>query len=376
MVEIRLLTEMSIDLSARIECSNKRPMVASSYKTFGESKYKMLKGCAVITPAILEECLGSKYNGSSEHVKELKQSSTNSSVTSPIPNATIRYGSSSASNSGSGASVLVNSFQHDGHRSLSSSHGWTGNPKKKPTITEEDRAAELDNTTLERLPRALNSRINTNASDEMSMLLQDNRAENSRIITNASDEMSMLLQDIREFNSGGRPVDDHHQSLDPSPQSSFVTIQETSFSPANSWGGSMPNLDPNPDYVPVGPSPEEMRITKYDNHSARIPRMIRFMFEKDGYTKDIPYTHPGIKGEVFCDRQTVRSHELVRIDCIFSNSVTKYVIVINVPSKSMGKVVVRYNCTGYEFKAYGYIEGMSEKFWAARWNRVEEDVDF
>ena len=271
-------------------------------------------------------------------------------------------------------------------------------------IMEEDRDAGVGNMTLEESQsRESNSWINPNASGDISMVISDYCAENSEVNTNASggmfveipdnrefnipdnraennwitvnaSDMSMILQDNRAENSGGRLVDD--KPPNPSPHSSFENVLPTSFTPLNSWGDPAPNLDPNPDYVPVGASPEDMRITNYNDHSAHIPKMIRFTFEKDGCTKEVPYTHPEIKGEVFGDRQAVRSHELVRIDCFFSNGVTKYVIVIDVPSKSMGKVVVRYKCTGYEFKAYGYIEGKSEKFWATLWSRVEEDVDF
>ena len=237
-------------------------------------------------------------------------------------------------------------------------------------------AAGVGNMTLEESQsRESNSWINPNASGDISMVISDYCAENSEVNTNASGGMSVIVKDNLAENSGGR-LDDDPQPPNPSPHSSFVTMPPTSFTPLNSWGDPAPNLDPNPDYVPVGASPEDMRITNYNDHSAHIPKMIRFTFEKDGYTKEIPYTHAGISGEVSYDRQAVRSHELVRIDCIFSNGVTKYVIVIDVPSKSMGKVVVRYKCTGYEFKAYGYIEGKSEKFWATLWSRVEEDVDF
>lgn len=396
MVEIRLLTEMTVDRNARLDCGTKRPSVASSYRTFSESKYDMLRRCEEITPAILEKCLGPNYNSSSEHMKEGNQSSRNSSVTSPIPNASGALGSSSVWNSGSSASVS-NSFHFDGHRSLSSSHDSGGSGRKKP-MNREGLAAGVGNMTLEEFQsRESNSWMNTNASGNMSLIAQNNiaenievrtnasggipmvisdyRAENSWINANASGDMSVIVKDNLAENSGGR-LDDDPQPPNPSPHSSFVTMPPTSFTPLNSWGDPAPNLDPNPDYVPVGASPEDMRITNYNDHSARIPKKIRFTFEKDGCTKEIPYTHAGISGEVFGDRQAVRSHELVRIDCFFSNGVTKYVIVIDVPSKSMGKVVVRYKCTGYEFKAYGYIEGKSEKFWATLWSRVEEDVDF
>ena len=397
MVEIRLLTEMTVDRNARLDCGTKRPSVASSYRTFSESKYDMLRRCEEITPAILEKCLGPNYNSSSEHMKELNQSSRNSSVTSPIPNASGALGSSSVWNSGSSASVS-NSFHFDGHRSLSSSHDSGGNGRKKP-MNREGVAAGVGNMTLEEFQsRESNSWMNTNASGNMSVIVEDNLAENIEVRTNASggilvaipdyraenswknanasSDMSVIVKDNLAENSGGRLDDDPTMSLEPSPHSSFENVLPTSFTPLNSWGDPAPNLDPNPDYVPVGASPEDMRITNYDDHSARIPKKIRFTFEKDGCTKEVPYTHPEIKGEVFGDRQAVRSHELVRIDCFFSNGVTKYVIVIDVPSKSMGKVVVRYKCTGYEFKAYGYIEGKSEKFWATLWSRVEEDVDF
>ena len=403
MEEIRLVTEMSLDQNTIMECGKKKPSVASSYKTFGYRKYDMLRRCEEITPALLEKCLGPNYNSSSEHMKEGNQSSTNTSIISSVPNASGTLGSSSVRNSGSSASVS-NSFHFDGHRSLSSSHDSGGNGRKKPMIMEEDRDAGVGNMTLEESQsRESNSWINPNASGDISMVISDYCAENSEVNTNASggmfveipdnrefnipdnraennwitvnaSDMSMILQDNRAENSGGRLVDD--KPPNPSPHSSFENVLPTSFTPLNSWGDPAPNLDPNPDYVPVGASPEDMRITNYNDHSAHIPKMIRFTFEKDGCTKEVPYTHPEIKGEVFGDRQAVRSHELVRIDCFFSNGVTKYVIVIDVPSKSMGKVVVRYKCTGYEFKAYGYIEGKSEKFWATLWSRVEEDVDF
>ena len=353
MEEIRLVTEMSLDQSTIMECGKKKPSVKSQYKTFGYGKYDMLRRCEEITPAILEKCLGPKQNSSSEHTKERNQGSRNSSVTSPIPNASGTLGSSSVWNSGSSASVS-NSFHFDGHRSLSSSHDSGGNGRKKP-MNREGVAAGVGNMTLEEFQsRESNSWKNANASSDMSVIVKDNLAENS----------------------GGRLDDDPTMSLEPSPHSSFENVLPTSFTPFNSGSDPAPNPYTDPDYVSFGNSPAEMRITNYDDHSARIPKKIRFTFEKDGCTKEVPYTHPEIKGEVFGDRQAVRSHELVRIDCFFSNGVTKYVIVIDVPSKSMGKVVVRYKCTGYEFKAYGYIEGKSEKFWATLWSRVEEDVDF
>ena len=350
MVEIRLLTEMTVDRNARLDCGTKRPSVASSYRTFSESKYDMLRRCEEITPAILEKCLSQKHNSSSEHMKEGNQSSPNPSIISSVPTANARFGSSSSSISNS----VSNSFHHDGHRSLSSSHDSGGNGRKKP-MNREGVAAGVGNMTLEEFQsRESNSWMNTNASGNMSVIVEDNLAENS----------------------GGRLDDDPTMSLEPSPHSSFENVLPTSFTPLNSGSDPAPNPYTDPDYVSFGNSPAEMRITNYNDHSAHIPKMIRFTFEKDGYTKEIPYTHAGISGEVSYDRQAVRSHELVRIDCIFSNGVTKYVIVIDVPSKSMGKVVVRYKCTGYEFKAYGYIEGKSEKFWATLWSRVEEDVDF
>ena len=396
MEEIRLVTEMSLDQSTIMECGKKKPSVKSQYKTFGYGKYDMLRRCEEITPAFLEKCLGPKQNSSSEHTKERNQGSRNSSVTSPIPNASGTLGSSSVRNSGSSASVS-NSFHFDGHRSLSSSHDSGGNGRKKP-MNREGVAAGVGNMTLEEFQsRESNSWMNTNASGNMSVIVEDNlaenievrtnasggipvaipdyRAENSWMNTNASGDMSVIVKDNLAENSGGR-LDDDPQPPNPSPHSSFVTMPPTSFTPFNSGSDPAPNPYTDPDYVSFGNSPAEMRITNYDDHSARIPKKIRFTFEKDGCTKEVPYTHPEIKGEVFGDRQAVRSHELVRIDCFFSNGVTKYVIVIDVPSKSMGKVVVRYKCTGYEFKAYGYIEGKSEKFWATLWSRVEEDVDF
>ena len=394
MVEIRLLTEMTVDRNARLDCGTKRPSVASSYRTFSESKYDMLRRCEEITPAILEKCLGPNYNSSSEHMKEGNQSSPNPSIISSVPTANARFGSSSSSISNS----VSNSFHHDGHRSLSSSHDSGGNGRKKP-MNREGVAAGVGDMTLEEFQsRESNNWMNTNASGNMSVIVEDNlaenievrtnasggipmvisdyRAENSWNNTNASGDMSVIVKDNLAENSGGRLDDDPTMSLEPSPHSSFENVLPTSFTPLNSGSDPAPNPYTDPDYVSFGNSPAEMRITNYNDHSAHIPKMIRFTFEKDGYTKEIPYTHAGISGEVSYDRQAVRSHELVRIDCIFSNGVTKYVIVIDVPSKSMGKVVVRYKCTGYEFKAYGYIEGKSEKFWATLWSRVEEDVDF
>lgn len=397
MEEIRLVTEMSLDQSTIMECGKKKPSVKSQYKTFGYGKYDMLRRCEEITPAILEKCLGPKQNSSSEHTKERNQGSRNSSVTSPIPNASGALGSSSVWNSGPSAS-LSNSFHFDGHRSLSSSHDSGGNGRKKP-MNREGVAAGVGNMTLEEFQsRESNSWMNTNASGNMSVIVEDNLAENIEVRTNASggilvaipdyraenswknanasSDMSVIVKDNLAENSGGRLDDDPTMSLEPSPHSSFENVLPTSFTPFNSGSDPAPNPYTDPDYVSFGNSPEDMRITNYNDHSARIPKKIRFTFEKDGCTKEVPYTHPEIKGEVFGDRQAVRSHELVRIDCFFSNGVTKYVIVIDVPSKSMGKVVVRYKCTGYEFKAYGYIEGKSEKFWATLWSRVEEDVDF
>ena len=397
MEEIRLVTEMSLDQNTIMECGKKQPPVKSQYKTFGYGKYDMLRRCEEITPAILEKCLGPKQNSSSEHTKERNQGSTNPVVNSSIPNASGTLGSSSVWNSGSSASVS-NSFHFDGHRSLSSSHDSGGNGRKKP-MNREGVAAGVGNMTLEEFQsRESNSWMNTNASGNMSVIVEDNLAENIEVRTNASggilvaipdyraenswknanasSDMSVIVKDNLAENSGGRLDDDPTMSLEPSPHSSFENVLPTSFTPFNSGSDPAPNPYTDPDYVYFGNSPAEMRITNYDDHSARIPKKIRFTFEKDGCTKEIPYTHPEIKGEVFGDRQAVRSHELVRIDCFFSNGVTKYVIVIDVPSKSMGKVVVRYKFTGYEFKANGYIEGKSEKFWATLWSRVEEDVDF
>ena len=356
MEEIRLVTEMSLDQSTIMECGKKKPSVKSQYKTFGYGKYDMLRRCEEITPAILEKCLGPKQNSSSEHTKERNQGSRNSSVTSPIPNASGTLGSSSVWNSGSSASVS-NSFHFDGHRSLSSSHDSGGNGRKKP-MNREGVAAGVGNMTLEEFQsRESNSWMNTNASGNMSVIVEDNLAENIEVRTNASggipvaipdyraenswknanasSDMSVIVKDNLAENSGGRLDDDPTMSLEPSPHSSFENVLPTSFTPFNSGSDPAPNPYTDPDYVSFGNSPAEMRITNYDDHSARIPKKIRFTFEKDGCTKEVPYTHPEIKGEVFGDRQAVRSHELVRIDCFFSNGVTKYVIVIDVPSKSM-----------------------------------------
>lgn len=265
MKEIRVVTEMSLDRNATIVWGNEKAPVLSKFVTFDFRNYDMLRECEVYTPAILEKCLGPTYNSSSEHMNELNQGSTNPVVNSSIPNASGTLGSSSVWNSESSAFSVSNSLHFDGHRSLSSSHGWTGNVKKKPMIMEEDRAAGVGNMTLDRFQSTeANSWMNTNASGNMSLIVEDNcadnievrtnasggipmvisdyRAENSWKNANASGDMSVIVKDNLAENSGGRLDDDPTKSLEPSPHSSFVTMPPTSFTPLNSGSDPAPIL--------------------------------------------------------------------------------------------------------------------------------------